>query len=77
MADEIKEAPEPTAPVPSSPPGLTPSNSTNATAIGGALSALVIYCLSLKGITFPAGLESAVAVICATIAGYLPNSGRR
>jgi hypothetical protein len=58
-------------------PGLTPSNSTNATAVGGALATLIIYGLSLKGITFPPGAEAAVAVLVAAIAGYLPQSGRK
>lgn len=58
-------------------PGALPSNSTNATALGGAAAALVIGYLGTRGITFPAGYEAALAVIFATLAGYLPRSGRR
>jgi hypothetical protein len=68
--------PLPSPPVPGTP-GLAPSNSTNATAAAGALATLVIYVASLKGITFPAGIESALAVVFATLGGYLPKSGRK
>ena len=64
-------------PVPPPTPGATPSNSTNATAIGGAVASLVIMVLGMKGITFPAGGEAALAVLVATVAGYLPASGRK
>jgi len=59
------------------PPGLSPSNSTTATGAAGALAALTVFILGQKGITFPAGMEAAIAVIFATIGGYLPASGRR
>jgi hypothetical protein len=64
-------------PVPPQPPGLTPSSSTNASALGGAIAALIIFILGAKGITFPAGAEAAIAVIVTTIAGYIPKSGRQ
>lgn len=69
----------PTTPTPNDPnnPGLAPSNSTSASVVGGALATLVIYVLSFKGITLPAGAESAVAVLITALAGYLPKSGRR
>jgi hypothetical protein len=67
--------PDPTpAPQPS---GLTPSASTGASGIGASIAAVVIYLLSLKGITFPAGMEALIAGIFTTVAGYLPNSGRQ
>jgi hypothetical protein len=64
-------------PVPPPPPGLTPSSSTNTSALGGAIAALIIFILGAKGITFPAGAEAAIAVIVTTIAGYIPKSGRQ
>jgi hypothetical protein len=64
-------------PVPPPPPGVVPSSSTTATAIGGAVASLSIMALARKGITFPAGAESALAVLVATVAGYLPSSGRK
>ena len=57
--------------------GLAPSGSTNATGIAGAITSLLIYGLSLKGINFPAGMEAAIAVLVATLVGYLPASGRK
>jgi hypothetical protein len=62
---------------PQPPSGWTPSGSTNATGLAGACATLVIYLVSLKGITFPAGIESAIGVIFATLGGYLPKSGRQ
>lgn len=58
-------------------PGVVPSNSTNMTALGGALATVAMVLLGAKGITFPAGAEAALAVIFATICGYLPASGRK
>jgi len=58
-------------------PGNLPSNSTIGSGVGGALAALVIWGLSLKGIFLPAGLEALVAGLTSAIAGYLPNSGRK
>ena len=58
-------------------PSLAPSGSTNASLLGAALSTIVIYILSLKGINLPAGIESAVAGLVTVLAGYLPASGRR
>jgi hypothetical protein len=62
---------------PNPSPGLTPSASTNATAVGGALATLIIYGLSFAHITLPPGAEAAVAVLVASIAGWLPASGRK
>jgi hypothetical protein len=59
------------------PSGFTPSASTGASGIGASVAAIVIYLLSLKGITFPAGLEAAIAGVFTTVAGYLPRSGRQ
>ena len=59
------------------PTGVVPSNSTTASAAGGSLAAIIIYILSFKGITFPAGMEAALAVVISTLAGYLPASGRK
>lgn len=66
-------------PLPLSPqePGLTPSNSTNASLIGGALASLIIFFLGYKGMHLPAGLEAAVATLATAAAGYLPRSGRQ
>jgi len=68
MADEQK---------PSDGTGYVPSNSTVATAFGGAVATVVIAVLGQYKIFFPAGVESAIAVIVATVVGYLPKSGRR
>ena len=76
MSDDSNQPKTPTPP-PSEPPGALPSNSTNATALGGAIATLVIGYLGTRGITFPAGYEAALAVVVATLAGYLPKSGRR
>lgn len=62
-------------PVPT--PGALPSNSTTATAIGGAIATIVIWGLSLKGITLPPGVECAAGVLFSTICGYFPQSGRK
>ena len=68
--------PDPTPPAaPQS--GFTPSASTGASGIGASIAAVVIYLLSLKGITFPAGAEALIAGLFTTLAGYLPNSGRQ
>lgn len=57
-------------------PSLVPSASTNATVLGGAIATLIIYYLGTRGMTLPAGAESAIAVIVAALAGYIPKSGR-
>ena len=57
--------------------GFAPSGSTNATLIGGALAAITIGVLGkIYGIYFEAGFEAGLAVIFATLVGYLPKSGR-
>jgi hypothetical protein len=62
---------------PKAPPsGAVPSGSTNATAIGAFLAALVMWYLGRQGITFPAGIEAGLAGTFATLLGYLPKSGR-
>lgn len=67
---------DPTPPPTVQLPNLLPSASTNATMIGGAAATLIIYILGAYGVTMPAGAESAVAVIVAALAGYIPKSGR-
>lgn len=59
-----------------SKPGLNPSNSTSATALSGSVMVVLMYFLSVKGITFPAGVESAISIIVCTVIGYIPKSGR-
>lgn len=56
---------------------LAPSGSTNATLLAGAVAAILMAILEKFGITFRAGFESAIAVLLAAAAGYLPKSGRR
>lgn len=68
--------PEPIVP-PDPSPGLTPSNSTVASGLGGALAVLTVMGFHSKGIDFPAGGEAALAVVLTTLAGYLPRAGRR
>jgi len=58
-------------------PGNIPSPSTTASGIGGAIAAIVIWGLSLKGIFLPAGLEALLGGLTAAVAGYLPKSGRQ
>lgn len=65
------------APDPLPNPGATPSNSTVATGFGGAVATVIILILAQNHITFPAGMEAALAVIFSTISGYLPKSGRK
>jgi hypothetical protein len=83
MTDPIPAAPPPMMnvstpmqPIPP-PPGASPSNSTTLTAMGGALAAVTMAILGANHVTFPAGIESALAVIFATICGYFPASGRK
>lgn len=64
-------------PPPPPAPGLSPSNSTSASVVGGSLATLIIYILAQKGITFPAGAEASLAVLATSLAGYLPKSGRQ
>jgi hypothetical protein len=64
-------------PQPVTGPGIMPSASTSASALGGAIAAMIIFILGAKGITFPAGAEAALAVIVTTLAGYIPKSGRQ
>jgi hypothetical protein len=59
------------------PPGLTPSNSTNVSAIAAFLSASIIWALGQKQIFFPAGFEGLLCGAIAAAAGYLPASGRK
>ena len=69
--------PPPASPPIVDPPGMMPSNSTNASLIGGAVATLLMYILGQKGITFPAGAEAALAVLVTAVAGYFPKSGRQ
>jgi uncharacterized membrane protein len=57
--------------------GFAPSNSTTASALGGAVAVIVIAVCAQFGIYFEAGVEAAIAVIAAAGLGYLPKSGRR
>ena len=69
-------APIVTPPVPPKA-GLMPSDSTSLSGLGGAVAVIIIAALGAKGITFPAGMEAAIAVIVSTLLGYLPPSGRK
>ena len=68
---------EPPAQTPPPPPGAMPSDSTSMSAVGGAIATVIMAVLGSKGITFPAGMEAGIAVIVATLLGYLPPSGRK
>lgn len=61
---------------PSASSSAVPSNSTNASALGTAVAAVLFIVLSKYGVNLPAGSEAAVAGLLATLAGYLPKSGR-
>ncbi len=65
------------APPPPDKPGFTPSNSTTATALGGTVASLIMMILGHNGVTFPAGMESEIAILAAAIIGYIPSSGRK
>lgn len=58
-------------------PRLAPSNSTTASALGGALAAITMAVLGHFNITFPAGIEASLAVVFCTLCGYIPPSGRQ
>ena len=76
----INPVPRPVDPnltTPPTPPGAMPSDSTSLSAVGGAIATVVMAVLGSKGITFPAGMEAGIAVIAATLLGYLPPSGRK
>jgi hypothetical protein len=61
----------------STPSSAVPSASTTASGVGGAVVAIIIYVLSLKGITIPPGVEALLGGLAATLSGYLPQSGRK
>lgn len=67
----------PTVYIPPPQTGASPSNSTVATLIGGSAASLLFYILATRGITLPAGAEAQTAILFATLAGYLPRSGRQ
>jgi len=79
--------PTPVPPTPAAPPvavqppapsaGALPNASTVATGTAGAVAALTIMVLAKYGITFPAGAEALLAVVVASIASYIPSSGRK
>jgi hypothetical protein len=70
MADDLPISTQPG-------PGMTPSGSTTGSGIGGAVAAVVIFILGRYNITFPAGMEAAIAVLVSTLIGYIPASGRK
>ena len=64
-------------PVPQPSPGYTPSNSTNLTAVGGALGTIICAALGHFGWPVDGVTQGAIITVCATLLGYLPASGRR
>lgn len=51
-----------------------PTNKVTVSAFAGALAALVMWGLSIKGVTAPPGIESAITVVIMFAVGYLvPN----
>lgn len=62
---------------PPAPPSAIPSGSTMGSALGGAIATVAMAILGANHITFPAGVESALAVIFTVLCGYLPASGRK
>lgn len=66
-----------TDPTPSPSPGWTPSGSTSASSVGGALSIVVIALLSQHHLLeVDAITASALTVLLTAGLGYLPRSGR-
>lgn len=59
-----------------SQPGFRPSGSTLGTGLGGSIALVVIAALGGFHVTVSPELASAITVICAAFAGYLPSSGR-
>jgi len=57
-------------------PALTPSNSTTFSALGGALSVIVIWVIGLFHVVIPPEVAASIAVVVSTFAGYIPRSGR-
>ena len=58
--------------------GFMPSASTGASALGGALATLIMaWYHASHHVDFSPETGIALGVICTTLAGYLPQSGRR
>ena len=66
-------------PIPVNPPtsGFQPSGSTIGSGIGGAIAVVVIAALGAAHVSVSPELASAITVLCATLSGYLPTSGRK
>ena len=53
-------------------PDAAPTRKVSAAALGGALATVVVWALqAFGGVEVPPGVEGAVAVIIATLAGYV------
>lgn len=55
-------------------PQLIPTNKVTAGALAGALTAVIMWLLSIKAVVAPPGIESAITVIVTFLVGYfVPN----
>lgn len=57
-------------------PGLKPSSSTVGSGVGGALALIVISIIGAFHYNISPELAASITLICGTLAGYLPASGR-
>lgn len=64
-------------PVSTPAPGAAPSNSTVASGGGGAAAIVVVFVLNHYGWNVDGVTAVAFGVLCSTLAGYLPATGRR
>jgi exosome complex RNA-binding protein Rrp42 (RNase PH superfamily) len=55
---------------------LTPSGTTHASSVGGALAVVIISILSHHGYTIDAVTAAAIATLCSAGLGYLSRAGR-
>lgn len=54
---------------------MTPTNKVTAGALAGALTAVIMWGLSTKGIVAPPGIESAITVIVTFVVSYFVPNG--
>lgn len=59
------------------PPGWNPTNSTYATAIGGALATVIVGVLASFHHTLDSVTAAGLATVCGAFVGYFFNGGRK
>jgi hypothetical protein len=63
-------------PMPTAQTSLTPSGSTNASSVGGALAIVLVSLLTQYHIQVDAVTAAAIATLFSAGLGYMPKSGR-